>query len=142
MIPLSNNHFSVDNQIDSAVTYLTHAPELERQARQFRDAFPEYAHLVWGDHSAWIDAEASGVDPEFMSWVADWIERFTPIFWEEGEPWLPEPTDSINENNGHACGMCDGPLRYDGEEGGFWVWTCKSCGYTHTSKDCCQAVNH
>jgi hypothetical protein len=93
MIPLSDNHLSLDNQIDSAVTYLSHAPELEREARQFRDAFPEYAHLVWQDGSAWIDNEASGVDPEFMSWVADWIEANTPIFWEEGEPWLPEPDD-------------------------------------------------
>jgi hypothetical protein len=98
MIPLSSNHFSVDNQIDSTVTYLTHAPELEREARQFRDAFPEYAHIVWAEHSSWIDAEASGVDPEFMSWVADWIEANTPIFWEEGEPWLPEPTDQSYED--------------------------------------------
>jgi hypothetical protein len=102
MIPLSNNHLSLDNQIDSAVTYLWHAPELTRQARQFRDAFPEYAHLVWQEASAWIDAEASKVDPEFMSWVADWIERFTPIFWEEGEPWLPEPGDGGEGDGIHA----------------------------------------
>jgi hypothetical protein len=77
---------------------------LERQARQFRDAFPEYAHLVWQDGGAWIDAEASKVDPEFMSWVADWIEANTPIFWEEGEPWLPEPDneqDDEDEGNLH-----------------------------------------
>jgi hypothetical protein len=93
MIPLSDNHYSVDNQIDSCVTYLWHAPELTRQARQFDAAFPEYAHLIWQDGGSWIDSEASQVDVEYMSWVADWIERFTPIFWEEGEPWLPESGD-------------------------------------------------
>jgi hypothetical protein len=93
MIPLSDNHFSVDNQIDSAVTYLTHAPELAAEAERFRAEFPEYAHLIWQEGGAWISVKASGVDPEFMSWVADWIEANTPIFWEEGEPWLPEPGD-------------------------------------------------
>jgi hypothetical protein len=101
MIPLSDNHYSLDNQIDSAVTYLWHAPELKQQAAWFNDAFPEYAHLIWQDGGAWIDAEASQVDPEFMSWVCDWIERFTPIFWEEGEPWLPEPDDEAVPGETH-----------------------------------------
>jgi hypothetical protein len=101
MIPLSDNHLSLDNQIDSAVTYLTHAPELAAEAERFRAEFPEYAHLVWQNQSAWIECEASGVDPEFMSWVADWIEANTPIFWEEGEPWLPEPDDEAVPGETH-----------------------------------------
>jgi hypothetical protein len=93
MIPLSDNHLSLDNQIDSAVTYLTHAPELADVAIAFRVEFPEYAHLIWQEGGAWISIKASDVDSEFMSWVCDWIEANTPIFWEEGEPWLPEPGD-------------------------------------------------
>lgn len=88
MIPLSSNHLSVDDQIDAVVSHLKHAPDLSRQYRALRVEFPEYERLVWS--GSWVDAEASKVDPEYMSWVADWIERNTPIYWEDGEPWLRE----------------------------------------------------
>jgi len=52
-----------------------------------------------------------------------------------------QPAADVNENKAHACGMCDGPLAYDGIDGGYHGWTCKRCGYGHTSKDCCQGTS-
>jgi hypothetical protein len=34
-----------------------------------------------------------GVDPEFMSWVIDWIERNSRVTWDDGEPYLLEDSD-------------------------------------------------
>lgn len=90
MYAVSSNHYSVDQQIEDAVSSLT---EPERAA--FVDAYPEWPNLVWS--GSWIDAETSCVDPEFMSWVADWIEGNTTIFWENGEPWRMEDEDEVTE---------------------------------------------
>jgi len=87
MIAISSNGFSVDLQIDDAVTALTDA-----EAEAFLIAFPEYQSLRW--EGAWIDPEASKVDVDFMNWVCDWIEANTDIFWEEGEPWRREESDN------------------------------------------------
>lgn len=37
----------------------------------------------------------------------------------------------------HKCGMCDGPLRFDGREDGYATWICSACGWWHISADCC-----
>lgn len=81
---ISDNHFSLDEQIEDAIAYLT-----DEQYEAFRREFPEYDEgLIWS--GSWVDTERSGVDPEFMSWVADWIESNTNIYWEDGEPWLDD----------------------------------------------------
>ena len=40
----------------------------------------------------------------------------------------------------HDCGLCDGPLAYDGTTGGYDTWVCTDpeCGWWHISKDCCE----
>lgn len=40
----------------------------------------------------------------------------------------------------HACGLCDGPLVYDGDCGGHDTWLCadSECGWWHISIDCCE----
>lgn len=82
-LSLSSNAFSTDDQIADALSYLSHKyPDL---SNKFVEKFPEYNSLEWS--GSWVDTEASGVDVEYMSWVADWIEDNTTIFWEEGEPW-------------------------------------------------------
>ena len=47
--------------------------------------FPEYPSLVWS--GAHVDTAASGVEVEYMSWLADAIENMTSVYWEDGEPW-------------------------------------------------------
>lgn len=78
---LSSNHLSVDLQVKDAVESLG-----PHQKRKFDAVFPEWDTLVWS--GSWVDAENSGVDPEYTSWVIDWIEANTNIMWEDGEPWL------------------------------------------------------
>ena len=77
---ISNNHFSLDQQIVDAVDIFS---ETERE--KFNEAFPEWNSLTWS--GSWVDTEASGVDVEYTSWVCDWIENNTDIYWEDGEPW-------------------------------------------------------
>lgn len=79
--PVSSNHLSVDLQVKDAVESLG-----PRQKRGFDAAYPEWHTLVWS--GSWVDAEASAVDPEYTSWIIDWIEANTNIMWEDGEPWL------------------------------------------------------
>lgn len=97
MIALSSNHFSHDDQVADVLRKLTHSTVIEH--RLMADAcmieFPEYNRLTWS--GSWVDTEASGVDPDYMSWVTDWIENNTPVFWEDGEPWLPEDTDTNDD---------------------------------------------
>ena len=88
---ISSNGFSVDQQINDAVDNLT-----VEQKEAFNAAFPEYATLTWD--GGWINTEVSGVEGDYMSWVADWIEANTNIYWEDGEPWLGEghfPEDNV-----------------------------------------------
>lgn len=78
---ISSNHYSFDDQVKDAVN------NLSGEARdEFNQTFPEYNHLYWS--GPWVDTYKSKVDIEFMSWVADWIEINTDIYWEDGEPWL------------------------------------------------------
>lgn len=79
---LSSNGYSFHDQIADALSWLSHAfPEM---SDKFVDEYPEYNRLEWT--GAWVDHEASNVDPDYMSWVADWLENNTPIYWSEGEP--------------------------------------------------------
>jgi hypothetical protein len=100
MISLSANHESHDDQIADVVSFLSQYPEYQTlMDAEFLAAFPEYNSLTW--FGSWMDAEASGVDPDYMSWVADWIEANTPVRWEDGEPFLPEKDDHSIE-----CRLC------------------------------------
>jgi hypothetical protein len=92
MIALSSGHFSVDDQIADVVSFLSndeiYAPIMEGF---FNSRFPEYNSLEWA--GAWVDTAASGVDIDYMSWVADWITDNTPVIWENGEPYMLENDD-------------------------------------------------
>jgi hypothetical protein len=90
MYAVSSNHFSVDQQIADAIDAL---PDDDRAL--FNAEFPEWDNLVWS--GSWVDTDASGVDVEYTSWVADWLESRTGIFWEEGEPWMREDDDDDDE---------------------------------------------
>lgn len=79
---LSDNHFSADDQTRDAIDRgLT--PD---QRASFSAEFPEWDTLQW--EGSWVDTDASGVDPEYTSWVRDWLESHTAIQWDDGEPYL------------------------------------------------------
>src|SRR5262249_35066285 len=40
----------------------------------------------------------------------------------------------------HACGLCDGPLQFDGMSGEYATFTCTRCGHWHIATDCCHVV--
>lgn len=80
--PLSSNAFSVDDQTADAISYLSR--EYPALSDEFVREFPEYNSLEW--YGSWVDCEASNVDPDYMSWVVEWLESHTPIRWEDGEP--------------------------------------------------------
>lgn len=82
MSAISNNHFSLDQQIDDAVSWINGGTS----EAAFHREFPEWNSLIWS--GSWVDTEESEVDVEYMAWVADWIERNTPVYWEDGEPWV------------------------------------------------------
>lgn len=81
---VSSGHFSVDQQVADVVAQL----DDETRAR-FLAAFPEWERLTWGMHGSWVDTDASGVDVEYVMWACDWLEQETPVWWEDGEPWVP-----------------------------------------------------
>ncbi len=39
-----------------------------------------------------------------------------------------------DESATHGCGMCNGPLMYDGHEGPYATFICAACGQWHISK--------
>jgi hypothetical protein len=82
-IAISSNHFSNDMQVQDAVSYLS-----DEQRERLFSVYPEWDELIWED--SWVHTQKSGVDPEYVSWVQDWIEADTEIYWEEGEPWVNE----------------------------------------------------
>jgi hypothetical protein len=88
----------VDVQIADVLSYLSDSDdERDRAAADdFTRAFPEYNGLVWS--GSWVDAEASGVDVEYMSWVAEWLDNNTRVSWAEGEPVIGEPGDEVDED--------------------------------------------
>ena len=81
---LSSGHFSHDQQVADAVSWLEHnaGPVYSAMLREF----PEWGRVEW--EGSWFDTETMGVDQEWSSWLCDWIENNTPIYWEEGEPWV------------------------------------------------------
>jgi hypothetical protein len=84
---LSSRLHSVDDQIADVVSWLSNDPRYaDVMEHHFLTEFPEYNHLVW-DGSR-VDAEASGVDSDYMHHVADWIETNTLVYWEDGCPWI------------------------------------------------------
>lgn len=94
MICISSNRWSHDQQVEDAVDYLRsgNVTLLDATPESFDREFPEWGDLVWS--GSWVDAEESGVDPDYMSWVTDWIEEHTLISWHEGEPVIFEAYDA------------------------------------------------
>lgn len=86
MTAISSNAFSLDLQLADAVARLD-----PKEHEGFLAAFPEWEGLLWS--MSHVDTEASGIDPEYISWAVDWIEAHTDIYWEDGEPWLDEISD-------------------------------------------------
>jgi len=90
--PLSSNHYSTDDQIADVVSFLSNDDAYSTlMETSFKNEFPEYNSLEWS--GSWVDTENSNVDLDYMSWVAEWLENNTPVFWEEGEPYMAEPDD-------------------------------------------------
>lgn len=89
---ISSGHFSHDQQVKDAVDHLT-----SDERALFDEAFPEWDTLTWSDDSSWLDCDENGVDPEYTSWVCDWIENNTAVYWEDGEPWLSDGHDDEEE---------------------------------------------
>lgn len=93
MRALSSNAFSVDDQIADVISYLSLSDNYDDlMRRKFTVVFPEYNSLEWS--GSWVDWEASNVDPDYMSWITEWIEANTFVFWYEGEPFLADPDDA------------------------------------------------
>lgn len=88
---LSSNHFSHDQQVADVIAWHL---STEQKVKLFEE-FPEAQNIKFEGHvgsSAW-DTEAMGVDVEYTSWLADWIEANTEVYWEDGEPWVGEDED-------------------------------------------------
>lgn len=84
---LSSNHNSFDQQVDDALDWLRgNIPEHEYN--NLLAKFPEADSRVMD--GAWFDTDMMGVDQEWSSWVCDWIEANTPVYWEDGEPFYVE----------------------------------------------------
>jgi hypothetical protein len=93
---LSSNHFSTDLQIADVVSFVER--KFPDDYRALVAEFPELpkALATLSGWSAWVDTDELGLDPEFMSWVADWIEERSFansgtvgsywITWLDGEP--------------------------------------------------------
>lgn len=70
--------------------------------------------------------------------------RYIAKFSKEGHtsyfltPVKVENSEDPKESPKHKCGMCNGPLLYDGVRGGYKTWRCSVCFWLHTSKDCCE----
>lgn len=98
---ISDSHWSHDDQVADVMRWLAHnAPN---DYSYLVEQFPGFHALVWS--GAWVDTVASAVDPEYMCWVTDAIEADTPVFWEDGEPWV---TDDSTCGNDHldVCADC------------------------------------
>lgn len=82
MIPISNNHWSHDQQVSDALDWLMNfQPEAYESVRK---NFPET--IVFEYDSSYFDTELMGVDPEYSSWLCDAIESTGFVIWEDGEP--------------------------------------------------------
>lgn len=124
MKALSSNSYSHDDQVADVVSFLSQHDDTGLQALmqdKFLAEFPEYNRLTWS--GSWVDHEASGVDPDYMSWVTDWLEEHTPVTWDEGEPWMADEY--------HLCRECGHPMHEWAESRGEpgMHWRC-DCGTT------------
>lgn len=98
MRALSSNAFSVDDQIADVISFLSlnEWSLTGISMDQFTTEFPEYNSLEWS--GSWVDWEASNVDPDYMNWVSEWIERNTDVVWIDSEPFLLEIDDDYSES--------------------------------------------
>jgi hypothetical protein len=95
MSAISSNRFSTDDQTADVISYLSHQLEHHAVMEKFVKDFPEYNGLTW--EGSWVNTQDSDVEPDYMSWVRDWIEDNTPVYWEDGEPWIDDAVQSLNE---------------------------------------------
>lgn len=72
---VADSHHGFENQVRAAVSALG-----PRQTVKFQREFPEWER--WHE-----DQYADDIDPEYSSWVADWIESNTQMFWDDGDLW-------------------------------------------------------
>lgn len=94
---LSSNHYSHDDQVVDVMNYLysNDRPAYDAIVAEF----PEYEHTInevfrrQASTDSWLDTDAAGVDPEYMMWVTDAIEAKSPVYWEDGEPWVGDSND-------------------------------------------------
>jgi len=78
---VSYNGFSHDGQVFDAIAWLkTNRPD---EYQVVVDNYEVESVIMDG---AWVDTDAMGVDPDWVSWLTDWIEQETCIEWEHGEP--------------------------------------------------------
>ena len=89
MHTISSNGYSFDQQVIDAVDYIR-GTDGATYANIIR-SFPELPNLIMS--GSWVDNEAMGIDPDYMSWVADALEETGLVWWEEGEPWAGERPD-------------------------------------------------
>lgn len=98
MIFLSNNHSSVDDQTADVISYLSNGTdEQQRLMAEFTVEFPEYNSLEWHSWSH-PDLELAGLDPDYMSWVRDWLDNHTSVVWIDSEPVILEEEDDMEPN--------------------------------------------
>lgn len=88
--PISSNHWSTDSQAVDAMTWL-HTNHRDVWDGLI-DEFDDYETLIERQREldsewAWLDTDALGVDPDYMSWLVDAIEATGLVIWEDGEPW-------------------------------------------------------
>jgi hypothetical protein len=85
------------------------------------------------DH-VWLFADPNGgpvgilhLSPDNVRWLRERLGEYLDD--------IAQPRDVP-----HDCGLCEGPLRYLGDEDGIPAWECTACGWQHTSQDCCVPV--
>jgi hypothetical protein len=103
---IGDNHLGYIQQVLVAIDNLG-----PRQLGKFHRAFPEYqAAMILLKHwktctgrnatmydllAGYVMVEISqdnipALDWEYSSWIADWIEQNTQMYWENGELWINE----------------------------------------------------
>ena len=77
---------------------------------------------------------ALGVDDDGTGWV----QGFTPGYHGDHDLGLAYHVTAVDRKPAHDCGLCDKPIVWIGDEDGVPAWRCETCGWEHTSKDCCE----
>lgn len=89
---VSSNGFSFDTQVSDALSFLQ--TEWPSEYAGIVGQFPEIPDLIWS--GSWVDADESGVDRDYMSWLADALEQTGRIMWYDGEPYgRPAPYGAL-----------------------------------------------